>query len=43
MGLTVQLNRERQVGSVVKEKNQRGIQFSTRILAQLLALKGVST
>lgn len=42
-GAAVQLNRELQVGSVVKEKNQRGIQFSMRIVAQLRALKGVST
>ena len=41
-GAAVQLNRELQAGSVVKKKNQRGIQFSRRIVAQLRALKGVS-
>ena len=42
-GAAVQLNRELQVGSVVKVKNQRGTQVSARIVAQLLALQGIST
>ena len=42
-GAAVQLNRELIVGSVVKLKNQRGAQVSARIVAQLMALQGVST
>ena len=42
-GAAVQLNRELAVGSVIKLKNQRGAQASARIVAQLMALQGVST
>jgi hypothetical protein len=42
-GAAVQINRELQVGSVVKVKNQRGSQVSARVVAQLAALQGVST
>ena len=42
-GAAVQLNREMAVGSVVKVKNQRGTQVSARIVAQLMALQGVTT
>ena len=42
-GAAVQLNRELMVGAVVTVKNQRGEQVSARIVAQLMALQGVST
>jgi hypothetical protein len=42
-GAAVQLNRELAVGSVVKVKNQRGTQLSARIVAQIMALQGIST
>jgi hypothetical protein len=42
-GAAVQLNRELMVGAVVTVKNQRGTQVSARIVAQLVALQGVST
>ena len=42
-GAAVQLNRELMVGAVVTVKNQRGAQVSARIVAQLMALQGVST
>jgi hypothetical protein len=42
-GAAVQLNREMAVGSVVKVKNQRGAQVSARIVAQLMALQGITT
>jgi len=42
-GAAVQLNRELQVGSVVKVKNQHGAQVSARVVAQVLAMPGVST
>lgn len=42
-GAAVQLNREMAVGSVVKVKNQRGMQVSARIVAQLMALQGITT
>jgi len=42
-GAAVQLNRELQVGSVIRVKNQRGAQVSARVVAQLLALQGAST
>lgn len=42
-GAAVQVNRELQVGSTVKVKNQRGAQVSARVVAQLLALQGKST
>jgi hypothetical protein len=42
-GAAVQLNRELMVGTVVTVKNQRGTQVSARIVAQLMALQGVST
>jgi hypothetical protein len=42
-GAAVQLNRELQIGSVVKMKNQRGTQVTARVVAQLAALHGVST
>lgn len=42
-GAAVQLNREMAVGSVVKVKNQRGTQLSARIVAQIMALQGIST
>lgn len=41
-GAAVQLNRELAVGSVVLVRNQRGIQVSARIVAQLAARDGVS-
>jgi hypothetical protein len=42
-GAAVQLNRELLVGSVVLVRNQRGTQVSARVVAQLAAVKGVST
>jgi hypothetical protein len=42
-GAAVQLNRELAVGTVVKIKNQRGTQLSARIVAQIMALQGIST
>lgn len=42
-GAAVQLNRELLVGSVVLVRNKRGTQVSARVVAQLAALKGVST
>lgn len=42
-GAAVQFNREMVVGSVVKVKNQRGAQVSARIVAQLMALQGITT
>jgi predicted aconitase with swiveling domain len=42
-GAAVQLNRELLVGSIVVVRNQRGTQVSARVVAQLLAVKGVST
>ena len=42
-GAAVQISRELTVGSVVTVKNQRGAQVSARIVAQLLAIQGVST
>ena len=42
-GAAVQLSRELPVGSVVTLKNQRGTQLSARIVAQLTAIRGVST
>ena len=42
-GAAVQLNRELLIGSVVKVKNQRGMQVTARVVAQLAALQGVTT
>jgi hypothetical protein len=42
-GAAVQLNRELLVGSVVLVRNKRGTQVSARVVAQLAAVKGVST
>ena len=42
-GAAVQLNRELLVGSVVLVRNKRGTQVSARVIAQLAAVKGVST
>ena len=42
-GAAVQLNRELLVGSVVLVRNKRSIQVSARVIAQLAAVKGVST
>jgi hypothetical protein len=42
-GAAVQLSRELLVGSVVTVNNKRGTQLSARVVAQLVALQGVST
>jgi PilZ domain-containing protein len=42
-GAAVQLGRELLVGSVVSVNNKQGIQLSARVVAQLVALDGVST
>ena len=42
-GAAVQLNRELQVGSVIKVKNQRGVEVSARVVAQLVAMQAGST
>src|SRR4029077_9611170 len=42
-GAAVQLNRELLVGSVVLVRNKRGSKVSARVVAQLPAVKGVST
>jgi len=42
-GAAVQLGRELLVGSVVTVNNQRGIEVSARVVAQLAALESVST
>jgi hypothetical protein len=42
-GAAVPLNRELLVGSVVLVRNKRGTQVSARVVAQLAAVKGVST
>jgi hypothetical protein len=42
-GASVQLDRELTVGSVVLVENKRGVQISARIVAQLTAVRGVST
>lgn len=42
-GAAVQLNRELLVGSIVVVKNQRGMQVSARVVAQVAALQGVTT
>lgn len=42
-GAAVQLGRELLVGSVISVNNKQGIQLSARVVAQLVALDGVST
>jgi len=42
-GAAVPLNRELLVGSIVLVRNKRGTQVSARVVAQLAAVKGVST
>jgi hypothetical protein len=42
-GAAVQLNRELLVGTVLKVKNQRGMQITAKVVAQLAALQGVLT
>ena len=42
-GAVVQLSRDLVVGSVVMVRNQRGVQVSARVVAQLTASQGVST
>jgi hypothetical protein len=42
-GAAVHLNRDLPVGSVVLVRNQKGTQISARVVAQLAALKGIST
>jgi hypothetical protein len=42
-GAAVQLSRELQVGSVVSVNNKHGTELSARVVAQLVALEGVST
>ena len=42
-GAAVQLDRELLVGSVVLVRNKRGTQVSARVVAQLAAVKRVST
>ena len=42
-GASIRLNRELLIGSTVVVRNQRGIQVSARVVAQLAALQGVPT
>jgi hypothetical protein len=42
-GAAVQLSRELLVGSVVSVNNRHGTELSARVVAQLVALEGVST
>jgi hypothetical protein len=42
-GAAVQLSRELLVGSVVSVNNKHGTELSARVVAQLVALEGVST
>lgn len=42
-GAAVQLNRELLIGTVLKVKNQRGMQVTAKVVAQLAALQGVLT
>ena len=42
-GAAVQLSRELLVGSIVSVNNKQGTKLSARVVAQLVALEGVST
>jgi PilZ domain-containing protein len=42
-GAAIQLNRELLVGSIVVVRNQRGIQVSGRVVAQINAAEGIRT
>src|SRR5215470_222456 len=42
-GAALQITRDLVVGSVVRLKNQRGVQVSARVVAQFTATQGIST